>query len=315
MNYNNRICSLFDIRIPIIQAGMVWCSGWKLASAVSEAGGLGLIGAGSMNSEVLKEHILKTQKATTKPFGVNLPLIYSDIDKHIDVILETGVKIVFTSAGNPVKYTSMLKQNGLTVIHVVSGLKYALKAQDAGVDAIVGEGFEAGGHNGRDETTTLCLMQLLLDKIRIPVIAAGGLYSGRSMLAALALGAEGVQIGSRFAVCTESSAHDNFKQAVIESQEGETDLILKSLIPVRMLKNEFYTLLKNAEVNGANPAELKTILGKGRSKKGIFEGDTKEGELEIGQVSALIYKRESAKDIVEEIWNEFLERKAQISLL
>lgn len=315
MNNNNRVCDLFNIRFPIIQAGMVWCSGWKLASAVSESGGLGLLGAGSMNPEILKEHIIKTQQATNKPFGVNLPLIYSEIEKHIAVILETGVKIVFTSAGNPVKYTSLLKQNGITVIHVISNLKFALKAQDSGVDAIVGEGFEAGGHNGRDENTTFCLLQLLSDKIEIPVIAAGGIYSGRSMLASFALGAEGVQIGSRFAVCTESSAHDNFKQAVINAEEGGTDLILKSVVPVRLLKNDFYTELKNAELNGSNPEELKTILGKGRSKKGIFEGDLREGELEIGQVSALINKRQSAKEIVDEVWKEFLERKAQLCLL
>ncbi len=315
MNYNNRVCALFDIKIPIIQAGMVWCSGWKLASAVSEVGGLGLIGAGSMNTDVLRQHIVKCQQATNKTFGVNLPLIYSDIESHIGLILELGVKIVFTSAGSPSKYTSQLKQNGIKVVHVVSGLKYALKAQDAGVDAIVAEGFEAGGHNGRDETTTLCLLQLLANKIDIPVIAAGGIYSGRSMLAAFALGAEGVQIGSRFAVSSESSAHDNFKQAVIDTEEGGTDLTLKSLMPVRMLKNEFYTKVKNAEMNGASAEELKIILGKGRSKKGIFEGDLKEGELEIGQISSLIENRQSAKDIVEEVWQEFLERKAYLSLL
>ena len=301
----NRITQLFNIQYPIIQAGMVWCSGWRLASAVSNAGGLGLIGAGSMSADVLREHIQKCKAATDKPFGVNLPLLYAHIDQHIQVLLDEEIKIVFTSAGNPATYTSTLKEVGMTVVHVVSSTKFALKAQQAGVDAIVAEGFEAGGHNGREETTTLCLIPAVADAVTIPVIAAGGIGSGRAMVAAFALGAEGVQIGSAFAVSEESSAHAIFKQRVLESTEGETILTLKQLTPVRLIKNVFYEQIKNAETNCASADELKTILSKGRSKKGIFEGDLNEGELEIGQVSAQLKGIKPAADIVKEIWHEF----------
>jgi len=305
----NRITQLFNIQYPIIQAGMVWCSGWRLASAVSNAGGLGLIGAGSMNADLLREHIQKCKSATDKPFGVNLPLLYAHIDQHIQVLLDEKVKIVFTSAGNPATYTSKLKDAGITVVHVVSSTKFALKAQQAGVDAIVAEGFEAGGHNGREETTTMCLIPAVVDAVAIPVIAAGGIGSGRAMLAAFALGAEGVQIGSAFAVCEESSAHDQFKQRVVDSLEGETILTLKQLTPVRLIKNEFYEQIKDAETNCASADELKTILSKGRSKKGIFEGNMQEGELEIGQVSAQLNAITPAAQIVKEIMNEFNETK------
>ena len=294
---------------------MVWCSGWKLASAVSNSGGLGLLGAGSMLPETLEEHIKKTRIATKASFGVNLPLLYPHTEKHIEIIIRENVEIVFTSAGNPATYTSKLKEHGIKVVHVVSSLKFAKKAYDAGVDAIVAEGFEAGGHNGKDETTTMCLLPLLKREIEIPLIAAGGIYSGSSMLAAFALGTEGVQIGSRFAVCSESSAHENFKQKVIDAKEGDTDLVLKTLTPVRMLKNDFYIRLKELELSGASEEELKTMLGKGRSKKGILEGDVLEGELEIGQVSALIEKKQTAKEIVDEVWNEFLERKDYLCML
>lgn len=301
----NRITQLFNIQHPIIQAGMVWCSGWRLASAVSNAGGLGLIGAGSMNAELLREHIQKCKGATDKPFGVNLPLLYAHIDQHIQVLLDEKVKIVFTSAGNPATYTSKLKEAGITVVHVVSSSKFALKAQQAGVDAIVAEGFEAGGHNGREETTTLCLIPSVVDAASIPVIAAGGIASGRAMLAAFALGAEGVQIGSAFAVSEESSAHQLFKQRVVESSEGETILTLKQLTPVRLLKNAFYEQVKSAETVCASVEELKTLLSKGRSKKGIFDGDLQEGELEIGQVSAQLNTIKPAAVIVKEIIDEF----------
>lgn len=309
----NRVCQLFDIEKPIIQAGMVWCSGWKLVSAVSNAGGLGLIGAGSMYPEVLRRHIQKTKQATTLPFGVNVPLLYPDIDQLIHILIDEHVPVVFTSAGNPSTWTYLFKEHGIKVAHVVSSLKFALKAQDAGVDAVVAEGFEAGGHNGRDETTTFCLIPLVRKHIDIPLIAAGGIATGRQMLAAMALGADGVQIGSRFAASTESSAHDNYKNAVVHSGEGDTVLTLKSLTPVRLLKNAFYDQVKAAEAKGAGIDELRTILQKGRAKKGIFEGDMEEGELETGQVSALIDSIQPAAEIVEEIWQEYLRVKTEMT--
>ena len=299
-----RICSLFNIEIPIIQGGMVWCSGWKLASAVSNAGGLGLIGAGSMYPAVLKEHIRKCKLATNKPFGVNLPLLYPDIEQHIQTIIDENVKIVFTSAGNPSLWTSHLKAHGITVVHVVSSTKFALKAQEAGVDAIVAEGFEAGGHNGREETTTFCLVPAVRKAVSIPLIAAGGVGSGNAILAAFALGAEGVQVGSRFAVATESSAHQLFKEKVISSQEGETILTLKQLTPVRLLKNKFYQDIKKAKDANFDLEAFKKLLGKGRSKKGIFEGDLEEGELEIGQIASSIKSIQPAKEIIAEMWDE-----------
>jgi enoyl-[acyl-carrier protein] reductase II len=308
----NRITQLFNIQYPIIQAGMVWCSGWRLASAVSNAGGLGLIGAGSMSADLLREHIQKCKTATSKPFGVNLPLLYAHIDQHIQVLLDEKVKIVFTSAGNPATYTTILKEAGITVVHVVSSTKFALKAQQAGVDAIVAEGFEAGGHNGREETTTLCLIPSVADAVSIPVIAAGGIASGRAMLAAFALGAEGVQIGSAFAVSEESSAHHIFKQRVVEALEGETILTLKQLTPVRLIKNNFYEQIKNAETNGASAEDLKNIVSKGRSKKGIFEGDLNEGELEIGQVSAQLKAVKPAASVITDIWEEFEQARKNI---
>ena len=308
----NRIAQLFNIQYPIIQAGMVWCSGWKLASAVSNAGGLGLIGAGSMTPELLEEHIRKCKLATSKPFGVNLPLLYTEIEKQIEIIIREGVKIVFTSAGNPASWTDILKKNGITVVHVVSSVKFALKAEAAGVDAVVAEGFEAGGHNGREETTSFCLIPMVKDAIKIPLIAAGGIGSGRTMLAAMVLGADGVQIGSRFAVSTESSAHENFKQRIIRSIEGETILTLKQLTPVRLIKNKFYESVKSAEENGADKEELKKLLGKGRSRKGIMEGDLEEGELEIGQIASAIKEIKPAGEIVKEIWEEYLQLKKEL---
>lgn len=315
MSFINRVTTLFETQYPIVQAGMVWCSGWRLASSVSHAGGLGLIGAGSMYPETLREHIQKLKSTKALSYGVNLPLLYPEIDKHIDVILSERVPIVFTSAGNPSLWTSHLKKEGIKVVHVVSSLKFALKAQEAGVDAVVGEGFEAGGHNGREETTTLCLIPMLKEKLKVPLIAAGGISSGRSMLAAFALGAEGVQMGSRFAVCEESSAHENFKRAVLEAKEGDTDLVLKKLTPVRMLKNNFYQEIKSMESNGASVEELRNYLGKGRSKKGILEGELEQGELEIGQISALLSKKETAAEIVNEVWQEFLLHKAELGAL
>ena len=273
-----RITELFNIKYPIIQAGMIWCSGWRLASAVSESGGLGLIGSGSMYPDVLREHIQKCKAATKKPFGVNVPLLYPDIDKHIDIIIEEGVKIVFTSAGNPKTWTQKLKDHGITVVHVVSSKKFALKSQEAGCDAVVAEGFEAGGHNGREETTTLCLIPMVSDAVDIPVIAAGGIADGRAMFACLALGAEGVQIGSRFAASVESSAHDNFKHRIINTDEGSTVLTLKEITPVRMIKNEFYAQVEKAYINKASVDELKILLGRGRAKKGMFLGELEEGE-------------------------------------
>jgi enoyl-[acyl-carrier protein] reductase II len=311
----NRITELFGIEYPIIQAGMIWCSGWHLAAAVSNAGGLGIIGAGSMYPDVLREHIQKCKKATNKPFAVNVPLLYPDIDLLMQIIIEEGVKIVFTSAGNPATWTSMLKQKGITVVHVIANSKFAKKAADAGVDAIVAEGFEAGGHNGREETTTLCLIPLIKQVVTIPIIAAGGIGSGKAMLAAMALGADGVQIGTRFVLSEESSAHINFKQKLLQTKEGDTILTLKKLTPVRMIKNEFYKQIEEAETRCADAEELKTILGRARAKKGMFEGDLTEGELEIGQVVSTIQSVKPAAEIVQEIWNEFLITKKEISEL
>ncbi|MCX7833294.1 MAG: nitronate monooxygenase [Ignavibacteria bacterium] len=307
-----RITELFQIKYPIIQAGMVWCSGWRLASAVSNAGGLGLIGAGSMYPEVLEEHIIKCKEATQNPFGVNLPLLYPQINDHINIILKHKVKIVFTSAGSPSKFTSLFKENGITVVHVVSNEKFTLKAEEAGVDAVVAEGFEAGGHNGIEETTTMVLIPLIRKITKLPLIAAGGIATGSAMLAAFALGAEGVQIGSRFAVSEESSAHINFKKKILEAKSGDTILTLKKVAPVRLIKNKFYSQIAEAENRGATVDELKNLLGKGRAKKGIFEGDLEEGELEIGQVSALINEIKPAKEIVDDIIREFYMVKERI---
>jgi enoyl-[acyl-carrier protein] reductase II len=313
MKSNNRICQLFGIEKPIIQAGMIWCSGWELASAVSNSGGLGIIGAGSMYPEILREHIQKCKAATDKPFAVNLPLLYPDIDQHIQSCIELKVPIVFTSAGNPKTWTETLKNEGIKVVHVVSSSKFALKSQEAGVDAIVAEGFEAGGHNGREETTTMCLIPKVKDTIQIPLIAAGGIGCGKSMLAAFALGADAVQIGSRFVGSIESSAHSLFKEKVLTAQEGDTRLSLKALTPVRLLNNEFAQKVIDAETRCASKEELEALLGRGRAKKGMFEGDLVEGELEIGQVSANFSELKSAANIVNEIWNEFLEEKAKLT--
>lgn len=301
----NRITTLFGIQHPIIQAGMIWCSGWELASAVSNAGGLGLLGSGSMYPHVLREQIRKTKAATDKPFGVNLPLLYPQIADHISIILEEGVKIVFSSAGNPKTYTPVFKEHGITVVHVVSSTRFALKAQEAGCDAVVAEGFEAGGHNGREETTTLCLIPAVVDAVQIPVIAAGGIHDGRSMAAAMALGASGVQVGSRFVASVEASAHDSFKQTVINTPEGETRLTLKELTPVRLIKNEFYNRVQEAYEKGATTEELSALLGRGRAKKGMFEGDLVEGELEIGQASAMIKDVLPAAQIVEKMMSDY----------
>lgn len=292
---------------------MIWCSGWKLASAVSNAGGLGLIGSGSMYPDVLREHIHKCKAATNKPFGVNVPLLYPDIDKHIQIIIEEGVKIVFTSAGNPKTWTSMLKQHGIKVVHVVSSRKFALKCQEAGCDAVVAEGFEAGGHNGREETTTLCLVPAVADAVTIPVIAAGGIGDGRAMLACMVLGAEGVQIGTRFIASIESSAHDAFKQTVIHADEGSTILTLKEITPVRMVRNAFYDELSAAYARCASADELRTILGRGRAKKGMFEGDMEAGELEIGQVSATVREILPAAEILKDIWEGYLVAKSGLT--
>ncbi len=301
----NKVTALFNIDYPIVQAGMIWASGWRLASAVSNAGALGLIGSGSMYPEVLREHIQKCKAATHKPFGVNVPLLYPDIDKHIQIIIEEEVPIVFTSAGNPKTWTSVLKEQGIKVVHVVSSSKFALKAQDAGCDAVVAEGFEAGGHNGREETTTMVLVPAVSAAVEIPVLAAGGIATGRQMLAAMVLGADGVQVGSRFVACPEASSHEKFKNLVITSAEGDTQLTLKQLTPVRMLKNNFFAQVQKAEQQGASVDELKKLLGRARAKHGMFEGDMEEGELEIGQVSALIKEIKPAAEIVKEIWNEF----------
>lgn len=302
---NNRITELFGIEYPIVQAGMVWASGWRLASAVSNAGGLGLLGAGSMYPDVLEEHIKKCKAATDKPFGVNVPMLYPEIDKLMQIIVDHGVKIVFTSAGNPKTWTGFLKEKGITVVHVVSSVKFALKAQEAGVDAIVAEGFEAGGHNGRDETTTMVLIPSVKEKIAIPLIAAGGIASGKAMLAAMVLGADGVQVGSRFVASPEASSHELFKQWVIKAQEGDTQLTLKELAPVRLLKNKFFQDVQEAYAQGATVEELKALLGRARAKRGMFEGDMEEGELEIGQVSGLIHHITPAAEIINEMMAEF----------
>lgn len=310
MSFSNRITQLFNIEYPIIQAGMIWASGWRLASAVSNAGGLGLIGSGSMYPEVLREHIQKCKTATSKPFGVNVPLLYPDIDKHIQIVIDEGVKIVFTSAGNPKTWTSVLKENGITVVHVISSSKFAKKSEEAGCDAVVAEGFEAGGHNGREETTTMVLIPAVVSAVKIPVIAAGGIATGKQMLAAMVMGAEGVQMGSRFVASEEASSHINFKNAVINSNEGDTILTLKRLTPVRLIKNNFYKLVQEAENRGASVEELKELLGRARAKKGMFEGQLDEGELEIGQVGANVRNILPAAKIVDEVWKDFKEALA-----
>ncbi len=302
---NNRITQLFGIEYPIIQGGMIWCSGWELASAVSEAGGLGLIGSGSMYPEILRDQIRKCKAATQKPFGVNVPLLYPNIEDHLQIIVEEGVKIVFTSAGNPAKYTSWLKERGITVVHVVANLKFAKKCEEAGVDAIVAEGFEAGGHNGREETTTLCLIPMVKEQVKLPLIAAGGIGSGEAMAAVFCLGAEGVQVGSRFAATKESSAHEAFKNAIIAASDGSTALTLKEITPVRLIKNAFYNQVQEMYQKGASVEELQTLLGRGRAKKGMFEGDMEEGELEIGQVSAIIHDIPTAGEVVKQMMTGF----------
>ncbi|MEY8488268.1 nitronate monooxygenase family protein [uncultured Parabacteroides sp.] len=301
----NRICQLFGIQYPVIQGGMVWCSGWRLASAVSNAGGLGLIGAGSMHPDVLREHIRKCQAATGKPFGVNVPLMYPEIDALMNILVEEGVKIVFTSAGNPKTWTGFLKEHGMKVAHVVSSSKFAVKCEQAGVDAIVAEGFEAGGHNGREETTTLCLIPAVRRATTLPLMAAGGIGTGSAMLATFALGAEGVQIGTRFALTEESSAHENFKQLCLSLNEGDTKLLLKKLSPTRLVKGDFTTAVEEAEARGASVEEMKELLGKGRAKKGIFEGNLQEGELEIGQVASLFRETQTVADVMKEIIDDF----------
>ncbi|QXP68137.1 nitronate monooxygenase family protein [Polaribacter sp. AHE13PA] len=301
----NKITTLFNIKHPIVQGGMIWVSGWKLASAVSNAGGLGLIGAGSMYPDVLREHIIKCKKATSKPFGVNVPMLYPDIEKIMDIIVEEGVKVVFTSAGNPKTWTSFLKEKGITVVHVVSSVKFALKAEAAGVDAVVCEGFEAGGHNGREETTTFTLIPMVKEQVKIPVIAAGGIGTGRGMLAAMVLGADGVQIGSRFAATLESSAHINFKNTIVTVKDGDTQLTLKELAPVRLVKNKFYNDVQELYKQNPTKENLIELLGRARSKKGMFEGDLDEGELEIGQIAGLIHEIKPVKDVLREIIDEF----------
>lgn len=308
----NRITDLFGIQYPIIQAGMVWASGWRLASAVSNAGGLGIIGAGSMYPEILREHIEKCKLATNKPFGVNVPMLYPDIEKLMEIIVELDVKIVFTSAGNPKTWTPYLKDRGITVVHVVSSVKFAQKAEEAGVDAIVAEGFEAGGHNGRDETTTLTLIPAVKEKTSIPLIAAGGIATGRAMLAVMVLGADGVQVGSRFVASNEASSHPLFKQKVVEAGEGATQLTLKELAPVRLIKNKFYSDIQKAYADCATVEELKSLLGRARAKKGMFEGDLEEGELEIGQVAAIIHEIKPAAQIVVDMMEEFNHAKAEV---
>lgn len=311
----NSITSLFKIKYPIIQGGMIWNSGYKLASAVSNAGGLGLIGAGSMYPEVLREHIRKCQQTTTQPFGVNVPMLYPNVEEILKIIIEEGVKVVFTSAGNPKTWTSYLKENGITVVHVVSSSAFALKAQEAGVDAVVAEGFEAGGHNGREETTTLTLIPMVKEKISIPLIAAGGIATGRGMLAAMVLGADGVQMGSRFAASVESSAHVNFKESIVSSKEGDTQLTLKELAPVRLIKNKFYQQVQELYAQGATKEELIQLLGRARAKRGMFEGDLEEGELEIGQIAGLIHDIQPVSQIFETILSEFkLAQKESVQL-
>ena len=309
----NKIISLFNIKYPIIQGGMIWNSGYKLASAVSNAGGLGLIGAGSMYPEVLREHIQKCKKATDKPFGVNVPMLYPNIEEIMKIIVEEGVKVVFTSAGNPKTWTSFLKEKGITVVHVVSSSVFALKAQDAGVDAVVAEGFEAGGHNGREETTTFTLIPMVKEKISIPLIAAGGIATGNGMLAAMVLGADGVQVGSRFAASKESSSHDNFKQTIVDLQEGGTQLTLKELAPVRLVKNKFYDEVQSLYQKGTSKEELVSLLGRGRAKKGMFEGDLMEGELEIGQVAGLIHDIKSVEAIITEMISDFENARKEVA--
>ncbi|WEK19725.1 MAG: nitronate monooxygenase [Candidatus Pedobacter colombiensis] len=311
----NRITELFGVKYPIIQAGMVWCSGWRLASAVSNAGGLGIIGAGSMYPDVLLEHVRKCKAATKNPFAVNVPLLYPNVENVMKIIIDEGVRIVFTSAGNPAIWTSFLKEKGITVVHVIANTKFALKAEACGVDAIVAEGFEAGGHNGREETTTMCLIPMVCDAVKIPVIAAGGIGSGRAMLAAMALGAEGVQIGSAFAVAEESSAHPQFKNKIIHAAEGDTKLSMKKVVPVRLLKNEFADAIAQAEAEGADKDTLVRILGRARAKLGMFEGDIEQGELEIGQVSAMLKEIRPAADILASVWEEFLREKERIALI
>lgn len=307
----NKITQLFNIQYPIIQAGMIWASGYKLASAVSNAGGLGLLGAGSMYPEVLREHIQKCKKATDKPFGVNVPMLYPNIEEIMNIIVEEGVKIVFTSAGNPKTWTAFLKEKGITVVHVVSSVKFALKAQEAGVDAVVAEGFEAGGHNGREETTTFTLIPMVKEKLTVPLIAAGGIATGRGMLAAMVLGADGVQVGSRFAASVESSSHDKFKQAIVEAQDGDTHVTLKELAPVRLIKNKFFHDVMALYAKSPTVDDLKALLGRARAKKGMFEGDLEEGELEIGQIAGLIHDIKPAAEIVREMVAEFEQAKQQ----
>ncbi|MEO8086052.1 MAG: nitronate monooxygenase [Bacteroidota bacterium] len=308
----NRITKLFGIEYPIIQAGMIWCSGWELASAVSNAGGLGLIGSASMYPDILRDHIRKCRSATSKPFGVNVALLYPDVDKHMQIIIDEGVKIVFTSAGNPKTWTSFLKEKGITVVHVIANSKFAKKSEEAGVDAMVAEGFEAGGHNGREETTSMCLIPIIRETTKLPLIAAGGIANGTTMLAAFALGAEGVQMGTRFVATPESSGHQNFKNRLLATQEGDTHLTLKQLTPVRMIKNKFYKEVEAAEIRGATADELKTLLGRARAKRGMFEGDLEEGELEVGQIAAFIREIKPAGEVVLDVWKEFLEAKERL---
>jgi enoyl-[acyl-carrier protein] reductase II len=313
MLMTNRITALFKIDYPIIQAGMIWASGWRLASAVANAGGLGLIGAGSMYPEVLREHIQKCKKATSRSFGVNVPMLYPQIEEIMQIIVEEEVKYVFTSAGSPMTWTSFLKEKGITVVHVVSSVRFALKAQEAGVDAVVAEGFEAGGHNGREETTTLTLIPAVREKLDIPLIAAGGIATGSAMLATMVLGAEGVQVGSRFVASIEASSHQAFKQIVVDAKEGDTRLTLKELAPVRLIKNKFYEEIENAYASCASPEQLKELLGRARAKRGMFEGDLEEGELEIGQVSALIHDILPAAEIIENLITEFKASQEKVS--
>jgi len=312
MIMKTKIGKLFGIEYPIIQAGMVWCSGWKLASAVSNAGGLGVIGAGSMYPEVFREHVQKCKSATDKPFGVNVPLLYPNVQEIMDIIVDEGLKIVFTSAGNPATWTKYLKEKGITVVHVIANTKFARKAEAEGADAVVAEGFEAGGHNGREETTTMCLIPMVCAAVQIPVIAAGGIGNGAQMLAAMALGADAVQVGSAFAVAAESSAHPNFKEKIIAAVEGDTKLRMKKLVPVRLLKNEFADLVAQAEASGASTEALMNLLGRARAKLGMFEGNMEEGELEIGQVSAMLGEIKPAAEILEEIWSGFLAAKGRL---
>ncbi len=311
----NRICGLFNIQYPVIQAGMIWCSGWKLASAVSNAGGLGLIGSGSMYPNILREHIQKCKKATDKPFGVNVPMLYPQIEEIINIIIEEGVKIVFTSAGNPKIWTQHFKNNGIITVHVVSSVKFAIKAQQAGIDAVVAEGFEAGGHNGKDETTMFCLVPMVSHKIQIPLIAAGGIATGKQMLSAMVLGADGVQIGSRFLASFESSAHQNFKEKIVSAKEGDTFLTLKELVPVRLLKNKFFEDVQRAYLENATVEDLKTLLGKTRAKRGMFEGELDEGELEVGQISGAIDQILPAAEILNRLIEEYYLAKKEIPSL